>query len=206
LLQDKYRCETFWADNKDPQDTQNEASMKNFLKLGTIALLAGFLAGAVGPDMAQAQTQQRVDAKKDWSIFQAGSDAQKVCWIVSQPKKTAAFRNGKSVPVNRGDIFLMISIRPADGVVNEISFLSGYPFKKGSDVKASVGKKNFTLFTEGENAWAPSGKDDAAMVVAFRKGSRAKLEGVSTRGTKTVDTFSLSGFSAALDAAAGLCK
>jgi len=180
--------------------------MKNFLKLGTIALLAGILTGVVGPGAAGAQTQQRVDAKKDWSIFQAEAEGRRVCWIVSQPTRTAAFRNGKSVQVNRGDVFLMISIRPADGVANEVSFLSGYPFKKGSEVKASVGAKKFTLFTEGENAWAPSAKDDAAMIDAFRRGARAKVEGVSKRGTKTVDTFSLSGFTAALEAAVGLCK
>ncbi len=180
--------------------------MKNFLKLGTIALLAGMLTGMVGPGTAAAQTQQRIDAKQDWSIFQAEAEGQKVCWIVSQPTKTAAFRNGRSVSVNRGDIFLMISIRPADGVINEVSYLSGYPFKKGSEVKASVGSKKFTLFTEGENAWAPSGEDDAAMIAAFRRGARAKVEGVSKRGTKTTDTFSLSGFTAALEAATGLCK
>ncbi|MFQ5567926.1 MAG: invasion associated locus B family protein, partial [Paracoccaceae bacterium] len=64
---------------------------------------------------------------------------------------------------------------------------------------------NFTLFTEGENAWAPSGKDDSALVDAFRRGAKAKVEGVSSRGTRTVDTFSLSGFTAALEAAAELC-
>jgi len=180
--------------------------MKKFLKLGTIALLSGILTGVVGPGVAGAQTQQRIDAKKDWSIFQAVAEGQKVCWIVSQPTKTAAFRNGRSVQVNRGDIFLMISIRPADDVSNEVSFLSGYPFKKGSEVKASVGGKKFTLFTEGENAWAPSDADDKALVDAFRRGARAKVEGVSKRGTKTVDTFSLSGFTAALEAAASLCK
>ena len=101
---------------------------------------------------------------------------------MSQPTKSAAFRNGKAVEVRRGDIFMMIAIRPADGVTNEVSFLGGYPFKKGSEVKASIGNDNFTLFTEGETAWAP------------------------TRGTKTVDTFSLAGFTAALDTAADLCK
>jgi hypothetical protein len=108
--------------------------------------------------------------------------------------------------VNRGDIFLMISIRPADGVTNEVSFISGYPFKKGTEVKASVGGKKFTLFTEGENAWAPSTEDDAALIDAFRSGAKAKIEGESKRGTTTVDTFSLSGFTAALAAAGDLCK
>ena len=176
------------------------------LKLGTIVLLAGTLAGAIGPGEAGAQTQQRIDVKKAWSIFQAEAEGRKVCWIVSQPTTTAAFRNGKSVAVKRGDIFMMISIRPADGVANEVSFLSGYPLKKGSEVKVSVGPKSYTLFTEGENAWAPSADDDAAMVDAFRRGAKAKVKGVSTRGTNTVDTFSLSGFTAALEAAVALCK
>ena len=180
--------------------------MKKPWKLGTIALRAGMLGWVAGPGTAAAQTQQRIDAKQDWSIFLAEAEGRKVCWIVSQPTRTAAFRNGRSVSVNRGDIFLMISIRPADGVTNEVSFLSGYPFKKGSEVKASVGAKKFTLFTECENAWAPSGADDAALVDAFRRGAKAKVEGVSKRGTKTVDTFSLSGFTAALEAATGLCK
>jgi invasion protein IalB len=180
--------------------------MKNFLKMGTIALLAGILTGVVGPGAAGAQTQQRVDAKQDWSIFQAGAESQRVCWIVSLPTRSAASRNGKSVQVNRGDIFLMISIRPADGVTNEVSFISGYPFKKGTEVKASVGGKKFTLFTEGENAWAPSTEDDAALIDAFRSGAKAKIEGESKRGTTTVDTFSLSGFTAALAAAGDLCK
>jgi invasion protein IalB len=194
------------TDMQDPRETQNEASMTKFLKLGTIALLAAVLAGAIVPGAAVAQTQARVDAKKDWSIFQAGPEGQKVCWIVSQPTKTAASRNGKSVTVNRGDIYLMVSIRPADGVVSEVSYIGGYPFKKGSEVKASVGEKKFSLFTEDQNAWSPSAQDDAALIDAFRRGSDTKLTGESSRGTKTVDTFSLSGFSAALEAAEALCK
>ncbi|NIP75997.1 MAG: hypothetical protein GTN90_08450, partial [Xanthomonadales bacterium] len=71
-------------------------------------------------------------------------------------------------------------------------------------MKASVGNSNFTMFTEGETAWAPSSDDDNALIAAFRKGANAKVEGTSTRGTKTVDTFSLSGFTAALDTAANL--
>jgi invasion protein IalB len=69
-----------------------------------------------------------------------------------------------------------------------------------------IGKNGFTLFTEGENAWAPSGEGDAALIAAFRKGARAKIQGVSSRGTKTTDTFSLNGFTAALEAAVALCK
>ena len=176
--------------------------MKKFLTAGAVALVAG----ALGFGGAGAQTQTRVDAKQDWSIFQAGAEGQKICWIVSKPTNWVASRGGKTVQVNRGDIFLMVSIRPADGVVNEVSFLGGYPFKPGSKVEVKVGSDNFSMFTEGENAWAPSPEDDGRIVNAFRRGAQARMEGMSKRGTKTVDTFSLSGFSAALDSAGNLCK
>lgn len=149
--------------------------------------------------------QDRVDAKKDWSIFEATSSGSKVCWIVSQPTKKVAIRGGQEVSVNRGDIFLMVANRPGDKVKNEVSYLSGYPFKKGSKVKVSVGNKNFTLFTDGENAWTSSAAEDDKLTAAFRAGSTARIEGVSSRGTTTRDTFSLSGFTAAIKAARDRC-
>ena len=174
--------------------------MKKFLG----AVGAGLLIGLAISGASHAQT--RVDAKKDWSVFEAGDGGQKVCWIVSQPTDKKALRGGKEVDVNRGDIFLMVAVRPSDKVKNEVSFLSGYPFRKGSKVKVTVGSSNYTLFTDGENAWTPSPADDDALTNAFRRGSSARVEGVSSRGTTTVDTFSLSGFTAAMDSASGRCK
>ncbi len=179
--------------------------MSRIWKAGTIALLAGLAVGAAAHGPAGAQVQQSVASEQDWSIFEASANGSKVCWIASQPTKSAAYRGGKAVQVRRGDIFLMVSIRPGDGVKNEVSFISGYPFKKGSEVETSVGGKDFEMFTEGENAWAPSSSDDQAIVDAFRAGATAEVEGVSSRGTTTVDTFSLMGFTAALDKASDLC-
>jgi hypothetical protein len=62
------------------------------------------------------------------------------------------------------------------------------------------------MFTDGENAWAPTPADDSQLVKAFRAGVDVIVEGVSTRGTTTVDTFSLLGFTAALESAQGRCK
>jgi hypothetical protein len=43
------------------------------------------------------------------------------------------------------------------------------------------------------------------MVAAMRAGAQAVVTGVSSRGTTTIDTFSLMGFTAALDAARAAC-
>lgn len=165
---------------------------------------------ALGVAAGSAAAQSRVDAKKDWSIFEATSNGTKVCWIVSQPTKSKAVRGGKEVKVRRGDIFLMVAVRKADNVKNEVSFLSGYPFKKGSKVKVQIvsskGDTEHTMFTDGENAWTSSPTEDDKLTLAFRGGRAANVKGVSKRGTTTIDTFSLQGFTAAIKAAQDRCK
>lgn len=171
------------------------------------AIRAGAAIGLVAALVAGAATAQtRVDAKQDWSIFEAGQGNQKVCWIVTQPKRSTAERGGQTVQVNRGDIYLMVSVRPGDEVKNEVSFLSGYPFKEGSTVDISVVSNKFTMFTDGENAWTSSKADDDRLTGAFQGGSDAKTKGVSSRGTTTHDTFSLMGFTAALKSAQDRCS
>lgn len=178
--------------------------MKDFLKAGLVAL-AVCVTALSSP--AEAQTHTRVDAKNDWSVFEAAGDGTKnVCWIVSQPLKSVALRGGQQVQVRRGDIFLMVAVRPADGVKNEVSFIAGYPFRPGSNVEAKVGSTSLTMFTDGENAWLRSPEEDAKAVSAFRSGSQVEIRGTSSRGTTTVDTFSLIGFTAALEAAQSRCK
>lgn len=170
-------------------------------------IAAGVAGGIVATLIATATfAQTRVDAKRDWSIFEAGQGGQKVCWIVSQPKRSSAERGGQTVQVRRGDIYLMVSVRPADNVRNEVSFLAGYPFAEGSEVTVSVGSQKFTMFTDGENAWTSSQADDDRLTAAFRGGSDTQVVGKSSRGTTTRDTFSLMGFTDALTAAQQRCS
>ena len=176
--------------------------MANFFK--TAAL--GIAAAVIATTGAWAQTSESVGAKRDWSIFKQGAADQRHCWIVTQPLTSTAKRGGQPVSVNRGDIFLMISIRPGGGAKNEVSFMSGYPFKKSGSVKLEIGSADFELFTEGEAAWTDSGAQDDKVVAAMRRGAKAIITGVSSRGTTTVDTFSLLGFTAALTEARALCK
>lgn len=174
--------------------------MTHFIRVAVL-LLAGLISVT-----ASAQTQNRVDVKRDWSIFQVDRNGSAICWIVSRPTKSVARRGGKQVAVNRGDIFLMVAVRPSDGVKQEVSFISGYPFRKGSEVEARIGSSKLAMFTSGENAWLRSPDEDAKAVAAFRKGVDAVVEGVSARGTTTIDTFSLLGFTAALENAQERCK
>lgn len=170
------------------------------------AMLALGVLVFAAPDMATAQTNESVGAKRDWSIFKQGAGADRQCWIVSQPVTSTATRSGKPVDVNRGDIFLMVAIRPGERVKNEVSMMAGYPFRKGSSVKAEIGSTTYELFTEGEGAWTDSAESDDKLVASMRRGANAVITGVSSRGTTTKDTFSLLGFTAALSEARALCN
>ena len=73
-----------------------------------------------------------------------------------------------------------------------------------------ISGQTFQLFTDSgtnkEMAWAPSDADDTKIVTAMKRGSEAILTAKSAKGTTTKDTFSLLGFTAALDEATSRCS
>lgn len=175
---------------------------RRLLTAAAAALAALSATVATAPEAA-AQTANRVEAFRDWSVFTA-DDNGPVCWIATEPQSTEARRGGQAVRVRRGDIYMMVAIRPQQGVRNEVSVVAGYPYRDGSEVKAVIGSDSFSLFTEGEHAW-PRPEDDAKLIDAMRGGVTAVVTGVSSRGTTTIDRFSLLGFTDALTAAQARC-
>lgn len=167
------------------------------------ATAAALLAALTVPMPTMAQESSNVVATEgDWTVFSATNP--KECWAVSPPKKTVNTRDGKPVEVQRGDIRLYVAYRP--GAAGEVSFSGGYPFASGSTVDLAVGGQTFKLFTEGESAWTGSPADDEKVIGALRAGSDAVLTGRSGRGTTTVDTFSLTGITAATNRAREACQ
>ncbi len=160
---------------------------------------------AAFPVAAQETPETNVDAKRDWSVFRASTEP-KECWIVTIPASSDATRNGQKVTPDRGDILLMVTNRPGGNVQGEISFKSGYPIKENTTVNLRVGSASFEMFIEGEWAWPANPEEDQKVIAAMQRGASAIATAVSERGTTTVDTFSLLGFSAAFDTALGMCK
>lgn len=152
---------------------------------------------------AQDQSTNRVAAKTDWSVFVEDNPTE--CWGVSTPKETVNSRDGRVVAVNRGQTLLMVFYRPSAGAKGQVAFTGGYPFASGSTVRMEISGNSFELFTEGEWAWPATTDDDARIITAMKRGAQAVLSGVSGRGTNTKDTFSLLGFTAAVEDAAKRC-
>ncbi len=162
------------------------------------------LALAANSGVAQEESTNQVAAKTAWSVFEDKSPRE--CWAVSAPTETVNTKDGRVVAVRRGDILLMTFFRPDAGVKGQVTFTGGYPFAGGSTVNVNIGGNEFELFTEGEWAWPASTADDAKIIAAMKRGSSAVLTARSGRGTTTKDTFSLSGFTAAVEEAEKRCQ
>ncbi|WP_422395569.1 invasion associated locus B family protein [Roseovarius phycicola] len=153
---------------------------------------------------AQEESTNQVAAKTAWSVFEDADP--KECWAVSSPTETVNTKDGRVVAVRRGDILFMTFFRPGAGVKGQVTFTGGYPFAGGSTVNVNIGGQEFEMFTEGEWAWPASTSDDAKIIAAMQRGTNAVLTARSGRGTITKDTFSLLGFTAALDEAEKRCQ
>ncbi len=170
----------------------------------TVNLIAGIAAASMFAGAATAQqTNSRVDAKTDWSIFVEGNPTE--CWVVSAPKGSVNTRDGKVVAVNRGNTLIFVSFRPGTNVKGEISFTGGYTFKDGTTVNMRIGSASYELFVDGDYAWPASIAEDVKITTSMKRGATAILTATSSRGTKTEDTFSLLGFTAALEEAERRC-
>ncbi|WP_205859838.1 invasion associated locus B family protein [Cochlodiniinecator piscidefendens] len=152
---------------------------------------------------AQSTSENRVASERAWSVFVDNDPTE--CWVVSVPTETVNTRGGRQVAVNRSEIQMFVSYRPASNVAGEVSFTGGYPFAENSTVQLAIGDSSFDLFTTGENAWAATTADDRSIATAMKRGTEAVITGRSSRGTTTRDTFSLFGFTAALEEAESRC-
>lgn len=149
--------------------------------------------------LAATAADQPLGNFRDWSAMRFGGGAARACMAFSQPVKSEGDYS------KRDQAFVFVTHRPGTRERDRISVETGYPFKPGSGVTLSVGEVSVTLATRASTAWLDD--DDAArrLVQAMRRGRELEVRGTSSRGTDTVDQYSLYGFSAAHDAIDKAC-
>ena len=138
----------------------------------------------------------------DWGAYTASPGGKKICFAIAKPSSSET--NPPNRP--RNPAYMFISSRPADKVSNEVSIIIGYPFKPNSEATVDIGSTSFALYTQQDGAWIKNAAEEAHMVEAMRAGQSAVVKGMSAKGTRTTDTFSLRGLSQALDRTDQECK
>jgi invasion protein IalB len=142
----------------------------------------------------------------DWGVYQTQAAKGRVCYTLAQPKERAP------ADLKRDPAYAFISDRPGEGVRHEISFIMGFdvasspadapdPKKKGVDkgAMATVGDQTFELLAKTSNLWVKNPAKEGQLVDEMRKGAKLQVKAASKKGNMTIDTYSLVGFSQALD-------
>ena len=110
------------------------------------------------------------------------------CYIGSLPEI-------KDIPDGkiRGDTYILVYIiNNSKNPIVQID--AGYPYKKNVDVRVTIDNSEFIFYSDDDTAWT---NQDSKVIYAMQKGMNLKVEGESSRGTKTEDTYTLVGFTAA---------
>jgi hypothetical protein len=132
----------------------------------------------------------------NWSAYTTGTGSSLTCYALSKPRAT------RPASAKRGAIYLMISDWPSRKVKAEPQIVYGYQGKENGAAALGVGSDKFPFFIRNNgkdgSAWLQQLNDNGRLIDAMHSGVSAVASGTSSRGTKTSDTYSLSGFNDAL--------
>ena len=140
---------------------------------------------------ARAQSVRSLGDYRDWSAYSASDGAGPVCFALSRPKDVSPTPDGFT------EAYLYLTHRPSESVRNEINLVAGFTFAPDTPATLTISGTSYDLFTEGDAAWLlnPDQNDDLAGTI--RAGSTLTIEGTSSMGIRVVETYSLSGATAA---------
>lgn len=148
---------------------------------------------------AWAQSARVLGDFRDWSSYAADDGSGTVCFAMTRPKTT------EPTPEGYGEAYLYVTNRPGEDVVNEFNVVAGYTFQTGSMAVASVGGQDFALFTQNDAAWLDDSIQSANLAAAIRAGSTVTITGTTAAGMEVVQSYSLSGATAAQQAIGAEC-
>jgi len=147
--------------------------MKNFIKLFFFIFFL-FLSNNILADIE----------KGNWNFVKEND----YCYIGSLPINSD-IPEGKK----RGDVYILV-YRINNNPETIIQINSGYPYKNEESVNVKIDKKIYAFYADEDSAWT---NNDKEVVFAMKKGVKLIVSGISSRGTKTVDTYTLKGFTVA---------
>ncbi len=147
--------------------------------------------------LASVSDIQLKEKYRDWLVYTALEDGEKVCYIVSYPKKMSEHYMTNRKP------YVMVSY--VDKKADEVSVTSGFQYDK-EPVVLNIDKKiKYTLYIiQGDLAWTEHTKTDRDLILKMKQGLSMVVSG-RIKATAIDDTYSLLGFQKAYQKMHDLC-
>lgn len=138
-----------------------------------------------------AQSVRSLGDFRDWSAYSATESTGPVCFALTRPKDVSPRPDGFT------EAYLYLTHRPSESVRNEINLVAGYTFAPDTPATLTISGTSYDLFTEGDAAWLLNPSQNNDLAGSIRAGSTLTVEGTTSMGIRVVETFSLSGATAA---------
>lgn len=132
----------------------------------------------------------------DWESFQKDGK----CWASTVPAGSEGSVSRRSAP------YLSIQNHPAEGVRGSVLISAGFEEAGLGEAKVEVDGKSFEVLPYGGAAFAASGKPEAALIAAMRRGAELKVTWTSKSGETATDRYSLAGFTASKNDIDSICR
>ena len=137
---------------------------------------------------------------KNWESHFTQEGKELICFALSQPIKK------EPQNLNRAEARIFVTFRTKGNVQDEASVTGGYPYKKDAKIDVSIEDVNFKFESSENFAWLATKDQEIKLINLMKKKNDAKVIGISARGNKTTDTYSLLGFTDAYNSAKNKCK
>ena len=168
-----------------------------------------FTAGVIGFTSSVSAEAKLVSQNKNWSAYYDDQN----CWLSSVPIKSIATRNGQSVRVERTESVSIGATRliKPDGTLSRLwfSYIPGHTLAPSKSVKMLVDGQPFYLTkinTREDRVFALSPDQNMQILISLMRGLNAEIISETDRGITVIDTFSLMGFTASVQASTNECK
>ena len=115
------------------------------------------------------------------------------CYVGSLPTKSDLPKSKK-----RGDNYLLV-YKIVGSDENIVQVEAGYKYKLNQDIVVEIDNTIFNFYSTKDSPDTAWTDNDKKVIFAMKKGLDLLLSGESSRGTVTKDTYTLKGFTAAIN-------
>ncbi len=196
--------------------------------LGLATALASAEAATRKTEKGEAAKPNLVASFGDWNVFVSQVPRGKICYVLAQPKTRApdglkrdpgyAFISDRPSEGVRNEVSFIMGFEVSGGGEGEAktdakpepkstakskkeakSPATKTKAKAISSPLAIIGEENFDLLPKGANLWVKNAARESALIAEMKKGKSLEIKAASLKGNASTNSYSLSGFSQAMD-------
>ncbi len=197
-----------------------------------VSALVPAVAASKSTEKKEAGKPNLVASFGDWNVFVGQAGKGKICYVLAQPKTREpeakresgyAFISDRPAEGVRNEVSFIMGFEVAGGAAAagkadakvDKADMKPTKAKAKADSKsktaaaivpvATVGEESFDLLPKGANLWVKNAARESALIAEMKKGESLVVKAAALKGEGTTDTFSLTGFSQAMDRLAKEC-